>query len=343
MPTSNSQTAKFTKPTKPRTDASRCHWADSCFSTQWPTTPANISHTCPNVSAAKRVCSRPIDAHQLHCISMQEWERRRSAPFRARQMPGRPGHCTHGRQGTQSRPSQVYHGSPSLVLNPKEHAWTSCSTCADTRTTSTRQWSRHFPPTQDSSRQPAPAKAKWSNVKRRKSLTGTPASTWSRSSWRPRVDLATLRKSSSKVLTATLRRPRPGRHPDHQAQQYFQTTAPSRHHVTLVAPVPHHLTRPPPLLLFVAVGRVCSSPCLSWRLSLFCVNSTSHRTRSFSQHFFTCVLSWLQEYPHSRLFNGASQTQCPRHLHTMFTTLLTPPQQPALPHEPRPLPPQHQP
>ena len=30
--------------------------------------PANISPTCPNVSAAKRVCACPIDAHQLHCI-----------------------------------------------------------------------------------------------------------------------------------------------------------------------------------------------------------------------------------------------------------------------------------
>ena len=28
----------------------------------------NISPTCPNVSAAKRVCSCPIDRHQLHCI-----------------------------------------------------------------------------------------------------------------------------------------------------------------------------------------------------------------------------------------------------------------------------------
>ena len=27
----------------------------------------NISPTCPNVSAAKRVCTRPIDTHQLHC------------------------------------------------------------------------------------------------------------------------------------------------------------------------------------------------------------------------------------------------------------------------------------
>ena len=27
-----------------------------------------ISPTCPNVSATKRVCSCPIDAHQLHCI-----------------------------------------------------------------------------------------------------------------------------------------------------------------------------------------------------------------------------------------------------------------------------------
>ena len=28
----------------------------------------NISPTCPNVSAAKRVCTCPIDLHQLHCI-----------------------------------------------------------------------------------------------------------------------------------------------------------------------------------------------------------------------------------------------------------------------------------
>ena len=30
--------------------------------------PTNISPTCPNVSAAERVCSCPIDAYQLHCI-----------------------------------------------------------------------------------------------------------------------------------------------------------------------------------------------------------------------------------------------------------------------------------
>ena len=28
----------------------------------------NISPTCPNVSATKRVCTRPIGTHQLHCI-----------------------------------------------------------------------------------------------------------------------------------------------------------------------------------------------------------------------------------------------------------------------------------
>ena len=28
----------------------------------------NISPTCPNVSAAKRVCTCRIDPHQLHCI-----------------------------------------------------------------------------------------------------------------------------------------------------------------------------------------------------------------------------------------------------------------------------------
>ena len=30
---------------------------------------SNISATCPNVSAAKRTCARPIDPHQLHCMS----------------------------------------------------------------------------------------------------------------------------------------------------------------------------------------------------------------------------------------------------------------------------------
>ena len=30
---------------------------------------ANISPTCPNVSAAKRICACPIDPHQLHCMT----------------------------------------------------------------------------------------------------------------------------------------------------------------------------------------------------------------------------------------------------------------------------------
>ena len=87
----------------------------------------------------------------------------------------------------------------------------------------------------------------------------------------------------------TLQRPRPARHPHHLAQQCFQTTALSRHHVTLVAPVPHHLTRTPPLLLFVAVGRVCPSLCLSWRLSLFLCQQYIPPYAFLLATFFTCV------------------------------------------------------
>ena len=105
---------------------------------------------------------------------------------------------------TVSRPSQVYHGSPSLVLNPKEHAWTSCSTCMDIRT-------------QDSSRQSAPAQATWPNLNGRKSSTGKPASTW---------------LGCTKVHQTPVQRHGPptnshpgclGRHPDHPAQ----TTTPN--------------------------------------------------------------------------------------------------------------------
>ena len=68
-------------------------------------------------------------------------------------------------RSTVSRPSQGYHGNPSLVLNLKEHARTSCSTCVDIRM-------------QDSSRQSAPAEATWPNLKGRRSSTDTLASTW---------------------------------------------------------------------------------------------------------------------------------------------------------------------
>ena len=53
---------------------------------------------------------------------------------------------THTGAKTISRPTT----SPHPVQNPKAHAWMSYSTCAATRSASTRRWSRHFLPTQDS-------------------------------------------------------------------------------------------------------------------------------------------------------------------------------------------------
>ena len=79
--------------------------------------PLTITPACPNVSAAKRVCSCPIDAHQLHCIVCKTGGRHRPASFRARQVHGRLGAHTRAPKSTPSKPSQAYHESPT-TLNP---------------------------------------------------------------------------------------------------------------------------------------------------------------------------------------------------------------------------------
>ena len=67
------------------------------------------------------------------------------------------------------------------------------------------------------------------------------------------------------------------------------------------------------------------------------VNSTPQRTRSSTQHFSGAHFM-AQEYTVLRTFHLRLAKLCPRHLHDMFTTLLTPPRQPALPQEAQPLP-----
>ena len=133
----------------------------------------NNSPTCPNVSAAKRVCSCPIDTHQLHCIVCKSGggvDQRHSALARclADLVTTHTGAKVHIEQ-TRS----AYHVNPSPRRNLKEHAWTSCSTCMDTHVTSTRRWLHLSQPTRASSQQPAPAQATWQNVRKRKSSTDT--------------------------------------------------------------------------------------------------------------------------------------------------------------------------
>ena len=58
--------------------------------------------------------------------------------------------------------------------------------------------------------------------------------------------------------------------------------------------------------------------------------------------FFSCVDVMATRASVLQPFEFYLAKQCPRHLRTRFTTLLTPPQQHALPLDPQLLPPQHQ-
>ena len=60
---------------------------------------ANISPTCPNVSADKRICACPIDDYQLHCTTCKSGggvDQRHSALAR---WPSGPHHYTHWHKG----------------------------------------------------------------------------------------------------------------------------------------------------------------------------------------------------------------------------------------------------
>ena len=79
----------------------------------------------------------------------------------------------------------------------------SSSTYVAARTISTQPLSRISPTMPASYPPPAVAQATWLNVKKRKSSTDTPVSTWSHSSSRPLDDLDTTPKSSSNTCTTT--------------------------------------------------------------------------------------------------------------------------------------------
>ena len=82
----------------------------------------------------KRQCSQASLLLPHRCPSAPL---RRSAPFRARQMPGRPGKVHHEKT-IPSLPREQQ-----LVVTHGHRV----QPARDTRTTSTRRWSRHFPPT----------------------------------------------------------------------------------------------------------------------------------------------------------------------------------------------------
>ena len=117
--------------------------------------------------------------------------------LRARQMPGRPHHHTHGHQGLhRTSYSRVLHASPQPGTQAEKARM---DVVFDLRGSTYYintggRLSHRSPPMLDSYPQPAPAQATWLNVKRRNSSTGTPASTWSHSSSRPLDDLATTHK-----------------------------------------------------------------------------------------------------------------------------------------------------
>ena len=85
--------------------------------------PTNISPTCPNVSAAKRVCSCSVNSHQLLCTvckSRGGVDQRHAALAR----------CLADLV-TKVNTEQTITGLPREPQhNPKIHAWTPCSTCA---------------------------------------------------------------------------------------------------------------------------------------------------------------------------------------------------------------------
>ena len=141
-----------------------------------------------------------------------------AASISARQMPWPTLVTAHtGAKVHSEQTIPGLHGNPSQVLNPKEHAQTSCSTCADT------------------SRQSAPAEATWPNWKGRKSSTDTLASTWPA---RTNVHQTLLFSDADHPPTAI--RDAWAAIPDHPAQ----TTTPSRHHLTPGSSSPPFHTHP---------------------------------------------------------------------------------------------------
>ena len=59
----------------------------------------NISPTCPNVSAATRICACPIDDYQLHCTTCKSGGGGDQTTLRAGQMPSGPHHYAHWHKG----------------------------------------------------------------------------------------------------------------------------------------------------------------------------------------------------------------------------------------------------
>ena len=201
---------------------------------------ANISTTCPNVSAAKRVCSCPIDNHQLHCIVCKSGggvDQRHSALARCladlvttptgakvyieQTIPGLPREPQPGAQPEGARMDVVfnlrghtYFFDTAMVTPFSSNAGLISAASARPSHTAKREEKKKFD--------------RYPRIK-------------------PLDDQATTHKSSSNTFTAT-------RTTDHIAQQHLQTTALGRHHVTPGACPSPHPTRVPPLFaLFTAV------------------------------------------------------------------------------------------
>ena len=163
----------------------------------------NISPTCPNVSAAKRVCTCSIDPHQLHCIVCKSGgfvDQRYSALARCladlvtthtgakvhieQTIPGLPREPRPRAPPERARMDIVFqlHGQTyyidTAVVTPFS-ANAGLIAAASTRP------------------------GYMAKREEEKKLTDTPASTWSHSSWRPPDDLVITHKSSSNTYLAT--------------------------------------------------------------------------------------------------------------------------------------------
>ena len=162
----------------------------------------NISPTCPDVSAAKRVCTCPIVAHQLHfivCKSGGGVDQRHSAIARclADLVTTHTGAMVHIEQTIPGLPREPHPGAqPEGALMDIVSNLHGLTYYIDTAVVTP------FSANAGLISAAALAQATWLNVKRRKSSTDTPASTWSHSSSGLPDDPVTTDKSSSNTFSA---------------------------------------------------------------------------------------------------------------------------------------------
>ena len=190
-----------------------------------------LSHQCPSAP--------------LH--SMQEWTRRRWAPFRTRQMPGRPGHYTHGsskvhiEQTIPGLPREPQPGAQpegarmDIVFNIRGHTHyidtavvTPFSSSAGLISAASAR------PGYMTEREEKKKFDRYTRI----NLVPLIIETIGRPGYRTKVHQTPLQRHGTPT---NIHRGRLDSHSDHTAQQHLQTTAPSRHLVTpSTCSSPHH-------------------------------------------------------------------------------------------------------